>query len=70
MAQRIDLHSHLIPQPLLGAIEADPARFPATVEQRGERCFIVRGSHAVPLDVALCDADAGCRCGDAIGARR
>ena len=58
MAQRIDLHSHVIPQPFLDAIEADPARFHATVEQRGERRFIVRGSHAVPLDVAFHDADA------------
>ena len=58
MAQRIDLHSHVIPRPFLDAIEADPARFQATVEQRGERRFIVRGSHAVPLDVAFHDADA------------
>jgi len=70
MAQRIDLYSHVIPQPFLDSIEADPARFQATVEQRGERCFIVRGSHAVPLDVAFRDGDAGCRSGDATGARR
>jgi aminocarboxymuconate-semialdehyde decarboxylase len=58
MVQRIDLHSHVIPQNFLDAIAAEPARFQSSVEQRGARRFIVRGSHAVPLDPAFFDADA------------
>ncbi len=55
--RRIDVHSHVIPKPMLEAIERDPARFQMRFEMRDGRRRIVReGGNVFPVYDEFSDA--------------
>ncbi|HXF67416.1 MAG TPA: amidohydrolase family protein [Burkholderiales bacterium] len=56
--QAIDLHNHVLPEPVLAAMEADPGPYRAEVRREGARRYIVRGSNRFEITPEFYDADA------------
>ena len=68
-SKRIDVHNHVIPNQLLEAISADPARYRMRIEGEGVKRKMVRAEtgHAFAITPELCDAQAKLRGLDARG---
>ena len=62
-AKRIDIHNHVIPDELLDAIAADPARFRMRIDGEGAKRKMVRAEtgHAFPIVPELHDTQAKIR---------
>lgn len=56
--QRIDFHSHVIPETIIAAMLADPALFTSRIEEQPGRRFFVRGKVRLELTAEFWSADA------------
>jgi aminocarboxymuconate-semialdehyde decarboxylase len=45
----IDFHSHVIPEPIIGAMRADPQRYATRIEDEGAKRYLVRGKLRLEL---------------------
>jgi aminocarboxymuconate-semialdehyde decarboxylase len=63
----IDLHNHVIPQPVVDAIRANPGRFGTRLEERNGKPYFDAHGRMIPLLPTFCDIDAKIEWMDRVG---
>ena len=53
----IDFHSHVIPEPIIAAMRADPERYGTRIEEQAGKRYLVRGK--LRLELRLGHAELG-----------